>query len=185
MRSKSLAAALAAVALASATAQASTFVALTTEQLIVQSDAVVQGRVIGVESRWDDTGRIIISEARILVSESLVGKAPPLVTITTPGGELGDLKVEAVGFPRFTKGQEVILFLRQDGARQRIVGHQQGHIEVVTRLDGVTLAVPQREDDVALLTPSGKSVPVPASVTLDAFKASLKAEAARLGKSVK
>lgn len=183
MRLKSVAAALAAVTLSCATVHASTFVALTSEQLIVQSDAVIQGRVLSVESRWDDTGRIIISEARIMVSESLVGNAPSIVTVTTPGGEVGDLKVEAAGFPQFAKGEEVILFLKQDGAMQRIVGHQQGHIEVVKRLDGVTLAVPQQEDGVALLTPSGKAVPVPASVTLDAFKANLRAQAARLGKS--
>ena len=171
MRLKRLATALVALALGSVAAHASTFVALTAEQMITESDAVIQGRVIGVESRWDDAGRIIISEARILVSESLVGKAPSIVTITTPGGEVGDLKVEAAGFPQFAKGQEVI------------VGHQQGHIEVVKRLDGVTLAVPQIEDGVNLLTASGRVVPAPKSVTLEAFKANLRAEAARLGKS--
>ena len=183
MRLKRLATALVALALGSVAAHASTFVALTAEQMITESDAVIQGRVIGVESRWDDAGRIIISEARILVSESLVGKAPSIVTITTPGGEVGDLKVEAAGFPQFAKGQEVILFVAGAGEKQRIVGHQQGHIEVVTRLDGVTLAVPQIEDGVNLLTASGRVVPAPKSVTLEAFKANLRAEAARLGKS--
>lgn len=185
MRLKGLTAAFAALALGSVAAHASTFVALTADQLITESDSIVQGRVIGVESRWDDAGRIVISEARILVSESLVGKAPSIVTVTTPGGEVGDLKVEAAGFPQFTKGQEVILFLKGAGEQQRIVGHQQGHIEVVTRLDGVTLAVPQLEDGVNLLTPSGQVVPAPQSIELKAFKANLKARAARLGKSAK
>lgn len=171
-----------AMALAGANASASTFVALTGEQMITQADSVVQGSVVGIVPRWDDGGRLIVSDVRIAVSEVLVGAAPPLITVQTPGGEVGDIYVEAAGFPKFKRGEQVILFLgapRGDGTR-RVLGHQQGHYTIVTRNDGVTLAVPQLDEDVALLAPSGQRVSAPASIDVATFKAIIRNEAARL-----
>jgi len=170
----------------SLTAHASTFVAMTAEELIQQSDAVVQGKVLRLDSKWDAHGRIIVTEATIQVSESIVGNAPAQIIVRTPGGKVNDYRVEALGFPQFNKGEEVVLFIKDDQSLQvnRIVGHQQGHFEVVKRLDGVTLAVPRIEDGVSFLTPSGRSVPAPRSTELDTFKGRVRAAAARLGKPV-
>lgn len=165
---------------------ASTFVAMTAEQLIQEADAVVQGRVIRLESRWDAQGRIIITEATVQVSETIVGFAPPQIVVQTPGGKVADYRVDAPGFPQLAEGEEVILFVKADLSIQvsRIVGHQQGHFEVVTRLDGVTLAVPRIEDGVSFLTPSGRPLPPPRSTELETFKGRVRAEAARIGKPV-
>lgn len=165
---------------------ASTFVAMTEEELIRASDAVVQGRVIQLESRWDDQGRIIVTDATVQVSEYIIGDAPSQMVVQIPGGQVADFRVEAHGFPQLAKGQEVILFVRVDTSSQvsRIVGHQQGHFEVVKRLDGVTLAVPQVEDGVSFLTPSGRPLSPPASTELNIFKGRIRAEAVRIGKPV-
>jgi hypothetical protein len=171
----------------SALAQAATFVAMTDEELIQQSDAVVQGQVIRLESKWDPQGRIIVTEATIQVSETIAGVAPSQIVVQTPGGKVNDYRVEALGFPSLNNGEEVILFIKDDQSLQvsRIVGHQQGHFEVVKRLDGVTLAVPRIEDGASFLTPSGKAIPAPRSTELAAFKGRVRAEAARVGKPVK
>jgi hypothetical protein len=168
-------------------AHASTFVAMTAEELIQEADAIVQGQVVRLESKWDQNGRIIVTETTIRVSEAIVGSAPAEIVVRTPGGRVNDFKVEALGFPQFTRGEEVILFIKDDQDQQvsRIVGHQQGHFEVVTRLDGVTLAVPRVEDGVSFLTPSGRVVPAPRSSELAAFKGRVRTEAARLGKAVR
>lgn len=171
----------------SALAQAATFVAMTDEELIQQSDAVVQGQVIRLESKWDPQGRIIVTEATIQVSETIAGVATSQIVVQTPGGKVNDYRVEALGFPSLNNGEEVILFIKDDQSLQvsRIVGHQQGHFEVVKRLDGVTLAVPRIEDGASFLTPSGKAIPAPRSTELAAFKGRVRAEAARVGKPVK
>ena len=56
-----------------------------------------------------------------------------------------------------------------------MLGYQQGHYEVVTRLDGVVLAVPQLETEVSLLSPTGQTIEVPTSRQLDTFKAEIRA----------
>lgn len=167
-------------------ASASMFVAMTAEQLIDEADAVIQGRVIRLESRWDENGRIVVTEATVEVTDTIVGEAAPEIVVRTPGGKVADFRVEAIGFPQMYMGEEVILFVKADRAigASRIVGHQQGHFEVVTRKDGVTLAVPRIEEDAAFLLPSGKPMPQPRSSELGAFKGRLRAEAARLGKRV-
>jgi len=182
MKKLVMAGALVTLALGGAAAVASTFVAMTSEQMIVEADTVIEGRVIGTVSRWDDAGRIVISETRINVNEVIVGTAPSVVTVQTPGGEVGNTYVEAVGFPKFDRGQDVILFLKasEDNETRRVLGHQQGHFEVVTRVDGVTLAVPQIDEDVAFLTPSGQRAQAPQSSEVGAFKALVRSEAARL-----
>jgi len=168
----------------SLTAHASTFVAMTAEELIQQSDAIVQGQVVRLDSKWDRNGRIIVTEATIRVSDTIAGNARGQIVVQTPGGKVNDYRVEALGFPQLRQGEEVILFIKDDQTLQvsRIVGHQQGHFEVVKRLDGVTLAVPRIEHGASFLTPSGKSIPAPRSTEISAFKGRVRAEAARLGK---
>lgn len=161
-------------------AGASTFVAMTAEDLAAAADTVVQGRVIGVSAQWDEDGRIVVSTSRILVTESVVGNASGVIEVQTPGGEVGDTYVEAAGFPRFEKGQEVILYLKaqNNSSALRVVGHQQGHFEVVTRDDGVTLAVPQVDEGVALIARGGQRVVAPQSKELAQFKSQVRATAA-------
>jgi len=54
-----------------------------------------------------------------------------------------DVIVEAHGFPRFEQDEQVMLYLEASGdGRYRVLGYQQGHFRVVTRLDGVTQVIP-------------------------------------------
>lgn len=182
-----LAVILLAVALAmAAPATASTFVAMSDSQLVRQADAVVQGRVIELRSRWSDSGRLIFTDALVEVDDVIVGKANRRVVVRTPGGEVGGYTVEAIGFPKLEKGEQVLLFLTRDGedGPSRVLGYQQGHFRIVTRLDGVTLAVPQVDDDTRLITTSGKLAPAPQSVRLDDFKAGVRTLARREGRTV-
>lgn len=168
------------------TVQASTFIGLTADELIEGSDSIVQGRVVGLESEWTDSGRLIVTYATIQVTETIVGESKNRIVIQTPGGTVGDFTVEALGFPQLTRGEEVILFLSADDGAQfsQIVGHQQGHVEVVTRQDGVVLAVSRVDEGASLLTPSGQPVPAMPSTELGLFKSRLRSHATRIGKSV-
>lgn len=174
------------LALAALPAAGSTFVAMSQQEMVGHADAVVQGRVVGLESFWSASGRIIVTEAVVAVDEVVAGEAPAQVRVRTFGGQVGDVTVEAHGFPVFEQGERVILFLareRSDGSL-RVVGYQQGHYRVVTRLDGVTLAVPQVEEGVRLLTPSGRLAPAAQSVLIDDFKASVRRDAMQRGREL-
>lgn len=159
---------------------ASTFLALTAEEMVTQSNAVIQGRVIGVESFWSEQGRLIVTEATIEVGEVLLGSAPSQVRVRTFGGRVGDVNVVAYGFPTFRDDEEVILFLTAaEGGAYRVLGYQQGQFEVVERLDGVTLAVPMVEDGARYYTRSGVLMPEPRSTEIGRFKANLRTTARR------
>lgn len=164
---------------------ASTFVAMTADELISESDTVIQGEVIRMRSHWHGSGRIIVTDVTVRVDEVLIGNSPAVVQVRTYGGQVNDLVVEAHGFPKLEMGERVILFLHEDPEDRttRIQGYQQGHYRVVTRLDGVTLAVPQVDEDAAMLTPGGVRVPAQASMEIGAFRSRLFDAAERLGRA--
>ncbi|HET6629546.1 MAG TPA: hypothetical protein VFG91_07205 [Woeseiaceae bacterium] len=164
---------------------ASTFVAMTEADLISKSDRVIQGEVLKVHSHWSKSGRIVVTDATIRVDEVLIGDSPEVIQVRTFGGRVNDFVVETHGFPVFQAGKKVILYLYEEPSDRslRVLGYQQGHFRVVTRLDGVTLAVPQVDQAGRLLRPDGSPVPIPASVEIGAFKRHLRAAAEKLGRT--
>ena len=74
---------------------------MTTKDLVAASDTVVRGRVVSVESFWNDPHTLIVTEAVFEVETPLVGTAPRYVTLRTAGGTVDGFTVEASGFPRF------------------------------------------------------------------------------------
>lgn len=164
---------------------ASTFVAMTQDELISRSDRVIQGEVVNVQSRWSQSGRVVVSDATVRVDEVLIGDSPQVVQVRTFGGRVNDFVMETHGFPAFETGEKVLLYLYEepsDGSL-RVLGYQQGQFRVVTRLDGVTLAVPQVDEDARLLRPDGTQVPIPESVEIDAFRNHLLDTAKKLGRT--
>ena len=174
----------AALCLAAMPAAASTFVHLSQQEMVAQADAVIQGKVVEVASFWSESGRIIVSEAMVEVEEVLLGQAPATVTVRTFGGQVGDIRVEAHGFPRFAKNERVILFLQaepEDGSI-RVLGYQEGHFRIVTRRDRVTLAVPMVDENARYLTSDGRLAPEPKSVEIRQFKERIRNQAALLSR---
>lgn len=166
-------------------ASASTFVAMTEGELISQSDSVIQGEVVSVRSHWSQSGRIVVTDATVRVDEVLIGDSPAVVQVRTFGGQVNDFVVATQGFPQFEAGRKVLLYLYKEPSDQslRVLGYQQGHFRVVTRLDGVTLAVPQVDENTRLLRPDGSPIPVPASVEIGKFKNRLLDVAEKLGRT--
>src|SRR5262245_33805052 len=117
---------------------ASTFIEMSQGELVRGSAAVVQGRVLKVNSFWEPSGRVIVTEAQVQVEESILGQAPSVVVVRTFGGRVGNYVVEAHGFPKFLVNEHVLLFLEpeQDGA-SRVTGYQQGQFRIVRDKAGV------------------------------------------------
>ena len=179
---KTLLIGLAALLLAALPAAASTFVAYDQGEMVNNANMIVEGRVMALDTFWSEKGRVVVTEATIAVDEVIAGQTTDrVVTVRTFGGQIDGVGFEAHGFPTFEKNEHVIVFLRTERADDslRVVGYQQGHYRVVTRLDGVTLAVPQIDSEVSLVSRDGHAVPAQRSVQIDQFKAELRAEAAR------
>lgn len=158
-------------------AGASTFIALSHHELVAQSDAVIQGRVLKVSSYWGQGGRIIMSEALVQVEETIRGNAPSVVKVRTFGGTVGGYTVEAHGFPRFTTNDHVVLFLQNANETAEVTGYRQGQWRIVER-NGVKLAVPTVEGG-TLIGRDGRPVAAAKAMSLDTFKNMIRAEVER------
>jgi hypothetical protein len=173
-------------ALALAFAQAgaaSTFLHVTTADMVAGADAVVEGRVIALRSFWIDSG-YIVTEATVRVDEVVIGTAPRYVTVRTFGGEVGDFTIVAHGFPQFQTDQAVLLFLKKEPAdgSVRVLGYQAGHYQIVEREDGTALAVPTVDAGARFITADGRSAPPLETIELTRFKQRLHRIAEQLGR---
>jgi hypothetical protein len=164
------------------TAGASTFIALSRQELVSQSDAVIQGRVLKVSSYWGQEGRVIMSEALIQVEEKIRGEAPTVVRVRTFGGTVGGYTVEAHGFPKFAINDRVVLFLTNANETAEVTGYRQGQWRIVQD-KGVQMAVPTVESGVMLLGRDGRPAPAAKAVRLDTFKNMIRAEVERPGRA--
>ena len=161
-------------------AAASTFVALSPGELVAQSDAIVQGRVLKVSSFWSPSGRLIVSEAMIEVEETIAGRAPSVVVLRTAGGTVGGYTVLAHGFPKFAVNDRLVLFVQGAGDLAKVTGYQQGQYRIVPDKAGVEMAVPALGDGVRLLRPDGGAAELPRTVRLADLKTRIRAEARRV-----
>lgn len=91
--------------------------ALSLEQLAARASLILRGTVQSSSSAWDASGRRIVTHTRILVSEVLAQHGPAqaevgkTLEVRTPGGNVGAIGQSVPGAPRFTPGEEVLLFL--------------------------------------------------------------------------
>jgi hypothetical protein len=156
---------------------ASTFLAMSRGELVAQSDAVIQGRVLKVNSFWDPSGRVIMTEAMIQVEDTIRGKSASVAVVRTFGGRVGNFIVEAHGFPKFVVNDHVLLFLHNSGDATEVTGYQLGHYRIVRDKAGVEMAVPTFDGGAMLLGRDGRPAAAPKAMQLDAFKSMIRAEA--------
>lgn len=174
--------ALAALAIA-LPAEASTFLAISREELVSQAEAVVLGRVVEVSSFWNREHTAILTEATFEVEDTVVGVAPAYLTLRTFGGRVGDLRIEAHGFPRFVLGEKLLLFLEpeQDGAH-KVLGYLQGQYRVRNDGQGRPIAEPLFDAGARILRPDGTLAPAPRPQALAELKGQLREIAGRVGR---
>lgn len=94
-------------------------VGISTEDLTRRSDAVVTGVVESVESFWSEDGRTIYTRAVVLVRDLVrkrddhVMQDANRVIIEYEGGEVGGIGLKVSDAASFTKGENVLLFLKE------------------------------------------------------------------------
>lgn len=132
---------LAAVALAvllAGTAAASTVRKLDFGGLTRLSTNVVVGRVGGAESTWTKDGAVIVTLTTVEVAAEWKGSTgAPAIVVRTPGGQVGDYRIEISGTPSLPTGETVLLFLEKnpDGSFG-VVSFAQGSYRVLAGTDG-------------------------------------------------
>lgn len=100
--------------------------------LLGDSEVVLKGKVRAIESRWSDDGSIIVTDVTLAVKTEIFGNpGGSEVTVTVPGGRVGDVVLEVSETPAFRRGGEAVLFLTGSGNGSfEVTGHFQGKIDV-------------------------------------------------------
>ena len=93
--------------------------------LVERADAVVRGEVVATEPVRQQDGWIL-TKVTIAVDEVYAGSADDTLTFQIPGGSLDGTNLSVDGAPQFSRGDEVVVFVR-DG---RLVGFGQGAFAV-------------------------------------------------------
>jgi hypothetical protein len=164
-------------------AGASTFLAVSREELVSRAEAVVLGRVVEVSSFWNREHTAILTEATFEVEDTVVGVAPTYLTLRTFGGRVGNYIIEAHGFPRFVLGEKLLLFLEpeHDGAH-KVLGYLQGQYRVRNDTQGRPIAEPLFDAGARILRPDGTFAPAPRPQALAELRNELRAIAGRVGR---
>lgn len=158
---------------------ASTFVAMDLDELVGASSAVVQGEVLRVESYWEKTGTVIVSEAMVRVEEAVLGEPHSIVRVRTFGGTVGGYSVEAHGFPTFAQGERVLVFLEPDTEPDllRVTGYQQGLFRIGKGPGGAERASSAIDAGAAIVSADGRAADLPRELSLADLKDRIRAAA--------
>ena len=86
---------------------AAVFRSATVEEAARTSDAVVRGRVEKRTSRFSKDGSRIVTDVVVSVASAWKGHPGTRVTVTVPGGEIGDVGQWVDAAPTFADAEEV------------------------------------------------------------------------------
>jgi hypothetical protein len=118
------------LALAPLTADATISRAVAFEEKVEDAAAIVVGTCIDQQSRWDNARNWILTYSTFRVEKTLKGFPSQQITIVTPGGTVGNVAQDIVGVPKFSKGEEHVLFVRNTQAGPTVLYLEQGNYHV-------------------------------------------------------
>lgn len=119
------------LALMPITANATIARAIEFENKVEDAAAIVLGRVVSQQSRWDDAHRWILTYSTFEIEKTIKGQPAQRITIVTPGGTVGTIAQDVDGVPRFSQGEDHILFVRNSQAGPTVLYFEQGAYRVV------------------------------------------------------
>jgi len=137
------------ILLLATTASATTILRMDLPQLVNKADSIVQGRVDEVYVQWDAERKLAFTYISVNVGDPMKGERRRSVLIKQVGGKVGALSVNVAGMPKFAKGEEVLVFLKdqQDGTFM-VLGMNQGKYEItadyaVSNVSGIEVVNPK------------------------------------------
>jgi hypothetical protein len=111
-RKKLLACVIVACIAAGGSLSATTLVPADFAQMARESELIVRGTVVRVDSQRTGARQTIESLITLRVSDTIKGSAAEETVFRVPGGKVGPNRRVMVGAPQFSQGDEVILFLK-------------------------------------------------------------------------
>lgn len=100
-----------------------------------KADVILTGKVAQQTSSWNENKTRIYTHATIQVEDYIKGNnSGNTVTVTYPGGEVGDIGEMYSHMPSFENNEEVLLFLKKDSKNTsfKVINGEDGKITVTT-----------------------------------------------------
>src|SRR5258706_6204561 len=167
--------ALVAIGIAAPAAQAAVAQAASFDEKVDHAAAIILGKCIKTEARYDPTGRWIVTYATFNVEQSMKGDAAGQITIVTPGGSVNGIHQETIGVPVFREGNEHVVFLRNTRVGLTPLYFDQGTYNVVAGEHGERMIVPMPSNVMHIDSQRAMVVASPADEprTLSQFKSAV------------
>ena len=99
------------------------------------ADVILTGKVSKQNSSWNKDKSRIYTDVTLEVEEYLKGNnGNKTLVVTTPGGEVGEVGELYTHMPRFSKDEEVLLFVKKDtkDMSYKVVNGEEGKIALYT-----------------------------------------------------
>ena len=150
--------AISAVLLAAPAARATLAAVATFEQKVDNAAAIILGKCVRQESRFDPSGRWILTYSTFRVEKTMKGAAAPEITIVTPGGQVGSLHQISIGIPAFQPGAESVLFVKNSNVGPTVLYFDQGAYDITSDGRGERIVAPVPSNVVKIDTQRGVAV---------------------------
>src|SRR5436305_4115915 len=160
------------IALAVPAANAAVAQAATFDEKVDNAAAIIMGKCVKTEAKFDLTGRWIVTYATFNVEDTMKGNAAGQVTIVTPGGSVNGIHQETIGVPAFHEGDEHVIFLKNTRLGPTPLYFDQGTYNVAADEHGEKMIVPMPSNVMHIDTQRAMAVVAPNDEprTLDSFK---------------
>ena len=104
---------------------------MSAEELTLESNSILYGKCTKMESAWTEDKSMILTQVTVVPEYYLKGNLGSEVTITVPGGQVGDIIYEVSEMPNFQKGEEVFAFIwKHPSGLNLITGGYQGKLKI-------------------------------------------------------
>jgi hypothetical protein len=146
-------------ALAASSAQATTVIAPTFDQLVGEAEVIFEGTVTGARSEWINQGaeREMVTYVTFSIQDALKGAPGSSYTIRMLGGTIDGETREVADAPRFKAGDRDIIFVEHNGTQFiPLVGIMHGRFHVQTDARGVEVITKDNGASLADVTKLGR-----------------------------
>jgi hypothetical protein len=104
---------------------------MSAKDLTVKSTAVLYGKCSKVKCEWNDKKDKIYTYVTIVPEAYIKGNLGSEVTVTVPGGQVGDIVYEVSDMPFFVEGEETVAFVWKNLAGKNLItGGYQGKMKI-------------------------------------------------------
>ena len=106
-------------------------VRMSVEDLTRESKTILVGQCTKVESTWDENHDRIYTEVRVMAEDYLKGNEGQELTITVPGGRVGNIIYEVSDMPAFAPGDQFVAFItKHPSGKNLVTGALQGKLTI-------------------------------------------------------